>query len=142
MANPLRMPFADAETLQWKRSPPVQTPAPTAALGPLRVTGELVRAAESRCTTGPNPRAMVAVELATPAGLPYVAVLDMGSGFAAHLAAASKARALPRGARCTVSCQGLRVRADHGSAALVCLSVDSISQPLQHPHHEPAESPT
>lgn len=106
----------------------------TATPGPLRITGRLLRPAESRCTTGALPRALVQVELSTGAGLPYTALLDLGSGFAAHLAAANKAKRLHTGTRCTVSCQGLRLRQDHSTAALLCLGVDGITEATA-PHH-------
>ena len=102
-------------------------PAAT-ALGALRITGTLARAAEARITTGPAPRALLVVELFTALGLPYAATQDLGTGFAAHLAAASKARRLHAGMRCTVTCKGLALRTDHATAALLCLGVTAVTE--------------
>jgi hypothetical protein len=96
----------------------------------IRITGTLLAEAEARTTTGAHPRALVFVTLGTPQGLPYTATQDLGSGFAAHLAAATKARRLHKGRPCTVVCEGLRIRTDHGLAQLQCLSVGDITAPL------------
>ena len=104
-----------------------------------RITGSLQAPAEARCTTGAQPRALVCVELATTCGLPYLAIEDLGSGYAAHLAAAMKAQRLRKGSVCTVQCLGLRIRADR--AALQCMGNVSITEhnPPQ-PAHEPART--
>lgn len=92
----------------------------------IRITGTLLAAAESRCTAGTPPHALVCVELSSGLGLPYLATEQIGTGFAAHLAAAMKAKRLRTGSTCTVECVGLRIRADQ--AALQCLGVVSITE--------------
>jgi hypothetical protein len=96
----------------------------------IRIVGTLLAEAEARTTTGAHPRALVTVTLGTPQGLPYTATQDLGSGFAAHLAAATKARRLHKGLPCTVVCEGLRIRTDHGHAQLHCLGVGALIEPL------------
>lgn len=107
--------------------------APAAAPGVLRITGRVTQPAELRHTVGHEPRALLAMELSTGSGLPFWAQQDLGTDFAAHLAAASKARLCGRGAAVTVLCRGLRVKTDHGHAQALCLQVLDVI-----PHHVPA----
>jgi len=107
-----------------------------------RLTGTLLANAEARCTTGAHPRALVMVLLSTGQGLPCTATQDLGTGYAAHLAADLKARRLHKGAAITVVCDGLRVRTDHGHAALQGLGAVAIVEHLPpQPAHDPSAPP-
>lgn len=112
---------------------PAAASLPASTAGVLRISGQVTQAAEVRHTTGEQPRALLALELSTGCGLPYWAQQDLGAEFAAHLAAATKARLCGRGAGVTVLCRGLRVKTDHGHAQALCLQVLDVI-----PHHVPA----
>jgi hypothetical protein len=108
-----------------------------------RLTGTLLADAQARWTAGAQPRALVTVLLSTGQGLPCTATQDLGTGYAAHLAADLKARRLHKGAAITVVCDGLHVRTDHGHAGLVGLGAVAIVEHLPpQPAHDPERTPT
>lgn len=106
---------------------------PTQPLGDVRITGRLLADAQVRVTSGADPQALLLLEVNTGAGMPFSVQQPMGSGFAAHLAAHSKARQLRQGATVTVTCAGAYPRTDHGEARMVCLRVLDVV-----PHQLPA----
>lgn len=121
----------------------VQTSAQAAAPCPgghLRITGQLVRDAECRATSGAQPDALLLMEISTGVGATFSAQQDLGTGFSAHLAAHTKARFLRRGATVTVTCAGAQPRADQAGAHMVCLRVQDAT-PHQLPAHLRAGAP-
>lgn len=94
--------------------------------GFISITGQLVRAAEVRLTTGAAPHTLLQVEVTTGHGLTLWGQQDMGDSPAAYMAAHSKAQLLQAGDWVTVVCASLYPRTDHGTASLVCQRVSHV----------------
>lgn len=103
---------------------PQRTAQPPAYPGSLRVAGTLTEDARLLPTTGSPPHLMLWVNLQPTQGLPYSARVDLGTDLADHMAAEALLPHMRTGAVISLAAESLRLRMDHGHAALV----------LEHPH--------
>lgn len=103
---------------------PQRTAQPPAYPGSLRVAGTLTEDARLLPTLGAEPHLLLWVNLQPTQGLPYSARVDLGADLADHMAAEALLPHMRSGAVISVAAESLRLRMDHGHAALV----------LEHPH--------
>ena len=112
-----------APTLPTTRAPQ-RAPSPPAYPGQLRVAGTLTEDARLLPTTGTPPHLFLWVDLQPAQGLRYSAKVDLGTDLADHMAAEALLPHLRAGAVISLAGESLRLRMDHGHAALV----------VEHPH--------
>lgn len=107
---------------------------------PVRVTARLTQDAELHYTTGTPPHARLVLHMAQPQGLPYYADVDLGTDQRDHLAASAEMPRMRRGALLSVAGSGLRVRTDHGTAALVLMdAADAVICEMAAPAPQPTQ---
>lgn len=103
-------------------------PAP----GALRVTGALTQDAVLRPGTG--GLLWLDLHLQPAQGLPYVALVSLGTDLADHMAAEAMLGALRAGAVLSVAAEAMELRTDHGHAALRLVQPHSVLVLQQHEH--------
>lgn len=118
-------------------SPVLRTTAPQRATTPpppgaLRVTGALTHDAVLRPGTG--GQLWLDLQLQPDQGLPYVALVSLGTDVADHMAAEAMLGALRAGAVLSVAAEGMELRTDHGHAALRLVRPHSVLLLQRHLH--------
>lgn len=109
-------------------------PAP----GALRVTGALTEPAHLLPTIGNPPRLLLQLHFGPQHGLHYLAMVDLGTDVADHMAAEALLPHMGAGAVVTVAAEALAPRTEHGHTVLVLQRPHSVLL-LQHP--TPAAEP-
>lgn len=92
----------------------------------VRVTGALLADAHLVISTGQPPHRYLILDIHPPRGLPYHAQVDLGTADADHRATEALLPELRAGAMVSVGGTELRLRTDHGRAALAVLDARHV----------------